>query len=79
MQDLERYAWQIAIQSGQDYQTTLNEVRRLTQRKGQGMVYKIGGPRKAPANREQRRRFMRILGLSKGATKKRTASLKAVR
>ena len=79
MQDLERYAWGIAIQSGQDYETTLNEVRRLTTRKGQGMVYKIGGPRKAPANREQRRRFMRILGLAKGATKKRTASLKAVR
>ena len=43
------------------------------------MVYKIGGPRKAPANREQRRRVMRILGLSKGATKKRAASLKVVR
>lgn len=79
MQDLERYAWGIAIQSGQDYETTLNAVRRLATGKGREMVYKIGGPRKAPANREQRRRFMRILGLSKGATKKRTASLKVVR
>lgn len=44
------------------------------------MVYKnIGERPKAPSNRQQRRRFMSILGLSKGATMKRTASMRVVR
>ena len=34
---------------------------------------------KGPANRQQRRRLMKILGMLKGATKKRTASMKVVR
>lgn len=44
------------------------------------MAYKsIDARVKAPTNREQRRRLMKRLGVLKGATKKRTASLKAVR
>lgn len=80
MNDLERYAWEIAIQSGQDYETTLCEVRRLATGKGQNMAYKsIDAKVKAPTNREQRRKWLRMFGLLKGASKKRTASLKAVR
>lgn len=80
MEDLERYAWEIAIQSGHDYGTTLNEVRRLATGKGQEMAYKIADLRsKLPTDRHNRRKLDRILGLSKGATRKRAASLKAVR
>lgn len=39
---------------------------------------KVNGAGKI-GNREQRRRFMRMYGLLKGATRKRTASLKVVR
>lgn len=80
MEDLERYAWEIAIQSGQAYGTTLNAVRRLATGKGQEVSYKnVDARLKAPTNRQQKRRFMRMLGVSKGATKKRAASLKVVR
>lgn len=80
MQDLERYAWGIAIQSGQDYETTLNAVRRLATGKGQEMAYKnIDARLKAPTNRQRKRHIMKRLGLLKGATRKRAASLKVVR
>lgn len=44
------------------------------------MAYKsIDAKVKQPTNREQRRKLMRGLGFLKGATRKRTASLKVVR
>lgn len=54
------------------------------QKKGAKMAYsksiaeKVNGAGKI-GNREQRRRFMKQFGLLKGATRKRTASLKVVR
>ncbi len=44
------------------------------------MAYKsIDARTKTPTNREQRRKLMKQLGMLKGATMKRTASLKIVR
>lgn len=44
------------------------------------MAYKnIDAKVKAPTDRAQRRKIMRMFGLLKGASKKRTASLKVVR
>lgn len=53
---------------------------KKARRKGQEMAYKsVSEKARTEGNREQRRKLMKRFGLFKGATKKRTASLKVAR
>ena len=81
MHELEDLAESISIAFGCDYYTTLMQLETIVG-KGQKMAYHKSIGEKASANvgnREQRRRFMKQFGLLKGATHKRTASMKVKR